>query len=145
MGDKITGIDIELRRKMKKCIFLTILLTATVAYGVTVITYNVPDSFGAKLLAACIAQSDAHVTITIRGSQGASDPNQEDYSAKIDFRTPPHDPNVPNAIFVKRRIALFASAIQAAHQRKLKNDTRNDYIEAAPIVDVNEPDPNEMN
>ena len=130
---------------MKKCIFLMVLLIAATAYSVTVITYNVPDSFGAKLLAACIVQSDAHVTITIRGSQGASDPNQEDYSAQIDFRTPPYDPNIPNAAFVKRRVALFASALQKAHTRKLQEDIQRGYYENAPIIDVNEPDPNEMN
>lgn len=131
---------------MKKYgLLIAVVLTAGIAFGVTTITYNIPDVYGADLLAALIAQSDAHVRIEITGSQGAGNPDVEDYRAILDFRTPVYDPNVANAMFVKRRIALFADALRIAHQRKLKNDIRETYLEAAPGVDVNEPDPNEMN
>ena len=48
------------------------------------------------------------------------------------------------ALFVKRRIALFATAMKVAHEQKLKDDTLRDYYKNAPVIDVNEPDPNDL-
>ena len=130
---------------MKKLIAIVILCIAGIALGVTTITYNIPDVFGAKLLTALKAQADAHIRIGIRGSQNSIDPNEEDYSTFIDFRTPPHDPNVTNVVFVKKTIALYASALEKAHEKWLKIEARKLYDAGSPSIDVNEPDPNEMN
>jgi hypothetical protein len=127
---------------MKKLIAVIIIGTCSVVYAVTTITYNIPDDYGKELLAALIAQSDAHVSIEIRSHA----PNPEDeYDCRIDFRTPAYDPNVAPDVFVKRRIALFADALKVAHKKKLKEDIRDEYYKNAPLVDVNEPDPNNMN
>jgi hypothetical protein len=126
---------------MKKLIAVLIIASCTVVYAVTTITYNIPDNYGKELLAALIAQSDARVSIEIRSHT----PNPEDdYDCRIDFRTPAYDPNVAPAVFVKRRMALFADALTVAHKKKLKEDIRNEYYQNAPLVDVNEPDPNNM-
>jgi hypothetical protein len=129
---------------MKK-IIIVILLFSSVAVAVTTITYNIPDNYGVKLLDAYIAQSDARVRIEIRGNKGTGSEGTEYYHAILDFRTPVYDPNVPHAAFVKRRTALFVDALRVAHERKLKVDSYEEYIAGAPSVDVNEPDPNEMN
>ncbi len=130
--------------KTKAMLITIVLLWAVSLYAVTTITYNIPDDEGVKFLAAYIAQSNAHVNISIRGSQNAADPNVPDYSATIDFRTPVYDANVPNAAFVKRRTALFASALNQDHKAKLAQETKKAYLDLAPVVDVNEPDPNDM-
>jgi hypothetical protein len=128
---------------MKKLIIITLVIAmASVALAVTTITYNIPDDYGTKLLAALIAQSGAEVEIEIR--RHASDPEDE-YNARVRFDTPAHDPNVPNATFVKRRIALFAAALRVAHENKLRDDSLRTYHNNAPVIDVNTPDPNSMN
>ena len=126
---------------MKKLIAVLIIVFCSVDYEVTTITYNVPNDYGVELLTALIAQSDCHVSIEFRGS---SSNHEDDYDARIDFRTPAHDPNVAPAVFVKRRIALFASALKVAHERKLAEDERREYYQNAPVIDVNDPDPNDM-
>jgi len=126
---------------MKKVIAVIIIAVCSVAMAVTTITYNVPNDFGQELLTALIAQSDCHVSIEFRGSS----PNPEDdYDARIDFRTPAYDPNVAPAVFVKRRVALFAAALKTAHERKVRDDTLKEYYRNAPTIDVNDPDPNDM-
>lgn len=127
---------------MKKFIAVIIIALCSVALAVTTITYNIPDAYGLKLLTALIAQSDAHVSIEIRVH--APEPEDE-YNARIDFRTPPHDPNVANAVFVKRRIALFAAALRVAHENKIRDDAMREYYQNAPVIDVNNPDPNSLN
>jgi len=127
---------------MKKYIAVIIIGVCSVAYAITTITYNIGNEFGQELLTALIAQSDAHVTIEIRGHDPADPSN--DYDARIDFRTPAHDPNVAPAVFVKKRIALFTTALKAAHDRKIRDDTLREYYQNAPVIDVNLPDPNNM-
>lgn len=126
---------------MKKLIAVLVLVICTTVYAVTTITYNVPDDYGKELLAALIAQSDCHVSIEIRGHN--PDPEQE-YNARIDFRTPAYVEGENPALFVKRRIALFATALKCAHEQKLKDDILRDYYQNAPVVDVNTPDPNDL-
>jgi hypothetical protein len=130
---------------MKKLAMLITLAIATTAWAVTVITYNVPDVYGLKLLDALLAQSDADVRIQIRGHEGAPEPANNQYRADVAFYVPPRDPNLTNAEFVKRRIARFADALQLAHKRKLDKEIRDVYLAAAPVIDANAPDPNEMN
>lgn len=126
---------------MKKLIMLLAITICSIAIAVTTITYNVPDDYGKELLTALIAQSDCHVSIEIRGHN--PDPEKE-YNARIDFRTPAYIEGENPALFVKRRIALFATALKSAHEQKIKDDTIREYYKNAPVIDVNKPDPNDL-
>ena len=130
---------------MKKLIALITLLIATTTWAVTVITYNVPDIYGAKLLAALTAQSDSDVRIQIRGHKGAGAGNTGQYKCDVAFYVPPRDPNLSNGDFVKGRMALLADAMRAGHDQKLKDKADKAYLAAMPVIDVNAPDSNEMN
>ena len=119
-----------------------VLITATVASAATQITFNINDTYGLKLLTAFIAQDNSHVTITFRGSQGAGDPNQEDYAAQIDINPntmSPKQPGETNAQYVKRRVSLIIDACRLAHEKKISQDARDLALAAVPPIDVNEP------
>lgn len=126
---------------MKK-VLAALLILSGVAYGATVITYNIPDAYGLKLLEAVTAQDDAYVRIEIRGHRNTA--SGDDYYAVVDFRTPPNDPNDSAAVKVKRRVALFASALVKAHEWKAKKDAYLEYQESAPSTQVDAPDPNDL-
>ena len=131
---------------MKKlAIAITVVLMAGLAFGVTTITYNIPDAYGLKLLNALIAQSGARIRIEVWGLNEESEPGSNTYHTVFDFDTPTHDPNVPNAEFVKKRVAFIADAFKVSHERKVKNDAHKTYMDSAPSVDVNEPDSGNMN
>jgi len=130
---------------MKKiAILLVVACMAGIALGVTTITYNVPDVFGVKLLAALMAQADAHVSIEIRGDRDSSEPGDE-YSTRVHFRTPAKPAGMTNAVFVKKTIGLYASALEKAHQKWLYREIRIAYDANAPVEDIGVPDPNELN
>ena len=133
---------------MRKEKALLIVILVGVAIGATSITYNIPNDVALRIVTALTEQSNAHVVIHIQGSQGAGDPNQEDYSARVDFRTgDPPDPNATNeelAEFVKRRTAKITMAFEKAHRNKLRRDEMRVYDVDRPTLDPNAPDPNEM-
>ena len=119
-----------------------VLITATVASAVTQITFNINDTYGLKLLAAFEAQDNSHVTITFRGSQGAGDPEAEDYSASISINPNlmlPKQPGETNAQYVKRRVSLIIDACRLAHEKKISQDAWELALAAVPAIDVNEP------
>lgn len=109
------------------------------ASGATTISWNIRNSYGAKLLAAFEAQDESHVSISFRGSQNAINPNAPDYAASIDFRTPARDPNDTNTQYVKKRVSLIIDAIKLAHEKKLLEDVKRIYHANRPSIDVNEP------
>jgi len=133
---------------MRKEKVLLIVILVGVAIGATSITYNIPNDVALRIVTALTEQSNAHVVIHIQGSQGAGDPNQEDYSASVSFRTgDPPDPNATNeelAEFVKQRTAKITMAFEKAHRNKLKRDEMEVYDVDRPTLDPNAPDPNEM-
>ena len=133
---------------MRKEKALLIVILVGVAIGATSITYNIPNDVALRIVTALTEQSNAHVVIHIQGSQGAGDPNQEDYSARVDFRTgDPPDPNATNeelAEFVKQRTAKITMAFEKAHRNKLRRDEMKVYDVNRPTLDPNAPDPNEM-
>lgn len=114
------------------------LVFVAVASAATTIIYNIPNSKGAKILAAFEAQADSMCVISFRGSQNAEDPNIPDYSAQISFRTPVRG-NDSDEQYVKRIGGLIIHAVMIAHETKLQTDIRQAALAAVPIVDVNEP------
>ena len=115
------------------------------AFGITTITYSVPDAYAIRHFKAQKAQSGANVVITIsRSTRGGGEPRLE-YFADISFELPAYDPNIPNDVFVKRRNAMFADAQTLAHEKKLEQDAKKAYLAGAPSITVKVPDPNEMN
>ena len=109
------------------------------AYAATSISFNIKAAYALELLTAFDVQDDAHVHITIRGSQNAADPNVPDYFAQVDFRTPVRDPNHTDVQYAKKRIALIVDAFRCAHENKLNEDVRSEYYTSGPVFDPNVP------
>jgi hypothetical protein len=130
---------------MRKLAILITLLIANTAPAPTVITYNIPDVYGLKLLEALEAQSDSNVVIRITKVDKSGGEPRVTYFADISFDLPERDPALSNGDFVKRRMARFADALRLAHEKKLLQDIRKTYLAGTPSVNVNDPDPNEMN
>jgi hypothetical protein len=130
---------------MKKIAIIAIVAVLAVitmnVFGVTTITYNVPDIFGIPLFKALKAQSYTNMNISF---QGMHQEGVEDYVANITIILPAYDANLPNDVFVKRRMARIASGLKVAHELKLADEARKLYLDAAPIIDVNDVDPNDM-
>lgn len=135
-------------RKQKALWAVLVVMLVAVALGATSISYNIPNDVATAIVTAFTEQSNAHVVINIQGSQGAGDPDIEDYSTRVDFRTgDPPDPNATNgelATFVKRRVARITMAFEKAHRNKLRHDEMRVYDVNRPMLDPNEPDPNDM-
>lgn len=119
-------------------LFVVLLMIGTV-YGVTTFTLQVPDQHISRVIAAFEAQADSHITITIRGSQNALDPNMPDYAASVDYRVE-SDPNESQNAYAKRFIKSAIKAFVEAHEQKLLEDVKAVYDSNSPATDPNVPD-----
>ena len=124
---------------MRKALICIILICASTANAATSISFTMSQVYAVKLLQAFEAQDDCFVTITFRGSQNAEDPNEPDYSAGIQFRTPVRDPADTAQVYAKKRIALLIDAVRLAHEEKLFQDALKVYNMNAPVSTVEDP------
>jgi hypothetical protein len=115
------------------------LFIVTVGSAAFQITYNIPNKIALPMFAAFTAQQDSFITIQVQGSQGAGNPDVEDYSLTFSFRTLPRDPNDNNELFVKKMGGRILQAFSLAHEQKLLIDIQDTYTANAPSIDVNEP------
>ena len=122
---------------MKRTLIECLLIAS--ALGVVQITFNIPNHKAQDILTAFTAQQDSAVTIQIQGSQGAGNPGVEDYSARLQFRTPVRDPNEGDKQFTKRMQSRIISAFSQAHKQKVLLDIKEVYDANAPDTDVSEP------
>lgn len=124
----------------KYAILIVAVLIVAVALGADqVLTITVPDAHVPRVTTAFLAQKDSHITITIRGSQNALDPNVPDYSASVDYRVE-SDPNESNAEYIKRFVISAMIAFVEAHEQKLLEDVKDVYDSNSPSTDPNVPD-----
>ena len=132
----------------KRNVLWIVLLTAGIVCAATTISYDIPNAVARRIVTGFIAESNAHVVIHIQGNQSAIDPNEEDYSTRVEFWTgDPPDPNATNgelATFVTQRVAQITMAFEKAHRNKLAHDEMRVYDVNRPTLDPNEPDPNDM-
>ena len=130
---------------MRKLIAAILILTlCTVAFAVDiVITLTVPEAYGPRVLEMMRQWDHCHISIRVRGSENASDPNTPDYSAEWDITNalPPEDPNTENPKeFGKRFIRQFMLECIKAHEMvAAKADTKALHDAISP-ADVNVPD-----
>lgn len=126
---------------MRKSMLVVSIVAAVVVLcmGAVVVEFRISNAYAQKLLTGFLAQDFANVTIRIQGHQSSYDPNERDYSARVDFTTPIRDPNDTDKQYAKKRISLIVDAFNVAHLRKLKNDADREYIADMPVIDVNHP------
>jgi len=133
--------------KMKNKMFMiTLLLMATAAFAAdVVITLTVPDvkDYPARVLEMMRQWDHCHISIDVRGSENAADPNMPDYHAHIDITDAitPEDPNIDNSRqFAKRFMRFFWIECLRGHEMVAAQSERQAAIDDVPRADVNVPD-----
>jgi hypothetical protein len=101
------------------------------------------NNYPARVLAMMRQWDHCHISINVRGSENAADPNVPDYHASWDItdKLPPEDPNTETPQqFGKRFIRQFMLECLKAHEMVAAKEIEKAAHDAIPPADVNVPD-----